>query len=165
MFPTTTRPSQSIKIDIENQSIKSIPIDKLILKDIDFIGQSIKTGTRTPKKCSYRIHRWLWNRCKLSCFRWGSVWLWLFKLQMRNDHDYAQNVSVSFFSSWYLVDDCKRYTARYTGLSPARWFHLRTVYQRSNQTIHATTLNFFFNDQTRTNNTLIVLRFSLLFLR
>jgi len=40
-FPES-RGSQSMKIDIGKSFDKSISIDKLILNDIDFIGQSIK---------------------------------------------------------------------------------------------------------------------------
>lgn len=45
------RGSQSIKIDVRKSFDKSISIDKLILNNIDFIGQSIKIDTHTPMKC------------------------------------------------------------------------------------------------------------------
>ena len=45
------RRSHSIKIDIRKSFDESISIDKLILNDIDFIGQSIKFDTHTPTKC------------------------------------------------------------------------------------------------------------------
>ena len=39
------------KTDIGKSFDKSIYIDKLILNDIDFIGQLIKIDTRTPMEC------------------------------------------------------------------------------------------------------------------
>ena len=50
---TSSTGGEDLKIDIRKSFDKSISIDKLILNDIDFIGQSIKidTRTRTPTKC------------------------------------------------------------------------------------------------------------------
>ena len=50
-YAIQSRRSHSIKIDTGKSFDKSISIDKLILNDIDFIGQSIKFDTHTPTKC------------------------------------------------------------------------------------------------------------------